>query len=479
MRKGLLAILLSMTVMLPAAAQDSLSVKVSFPRAVGTLLFANGSIHLIDRLTDHNYSQVTMHSIRRNVQSGFVWDNDMFFINQLGHPFQGGLNFNAARNNGFSFLQSMAFTVGGALLWEYCGETEQPSINDIVTTTVAGTMFGECSHRLADHVIDDGDTGARRVLREATAFFLNPLQGLERLLTGRMWKVRRTNSLNDQTTNPLNDRASSCTVTFSDRYVVAADGASHGHHHSFIAISAEYGETADGESHCNLYDFIAVDGAFAFGGDQPVIPRLNVTARILSTPLTSHHSPLTTELGLYQFYRYDDTRLSDSLRGPFPFGETASFGPGIIMKSASPRLAFEERLFVRGVILGSAESDYYHCYERQYNMGSGYGASSLTRLTWSDAINFQFDAYYLHLYTWRGYEPRTVADVEADGNPNVLGDRSHARMLKLDVQLQARLTPHCGLALGAAWFSRNTHYKYHPNNHADSYELRAGLMWKL
>ena len=62
---------------------------------------------------------------------------------------------------------------------------------------------------------------------------------------------------------------------------------------------------------------------------------------------------------------------------------------------------------------------------------------------------------------------------------NVLGDRSHTRQLALDMQLQARLTPHCGLALGAAWFSRNTHYDYHPTRHIDSYELRAGLLWSL
>jgi len=394
-------------------------------------------------------------------------------MNQLGHPYQGSLSFNAARNNGFSFLHSAAFSVVGSFLWEYCGEKEPPSANDMITTSVAGTLFGECSHRLANRALDDSDRGGRRVLREATAAFLNPLQGLQRLLSGRMWKVRQTASC---AASSGEREEANCIVTLSDRYVVAADGASHGSHHPFLTIAAEYGETADGESHASPYDFIAVDGALAFGGGQPVIPRLNVTARICSTPLFHPlEAMVDTELGLYQFYRYDDTRLGDSLRGPFPFGEAASLGPGIVVKSTSPHLAFEERLFARGVILGFAESDYYNCRDRQYNMGSGYGASSMTRLTWNDAVSLQLNAYYLRLYTWRGYEPRTLADVASDYSPNVLGDRSNARMLKLDMQLQAHLTPHCGLALGAAWFMRDTHYDYYSNHRKDSYELRAGV----
>ena len=517
MRKGLLAMVLAMTVMLPAAAQDSLSVRPSFPRAadspsvkpsfplaVGSMLFANGFIHGMGRLTNFECSEVTMHSLRRNFRSGFEWDNDRYFMNQLGHPYQGGLSFNAARNNGFTFLQSAAFTVAGSFLWEYCGEKEPPSINDMITTSVAGTLFGECSHRLANRVLDNSDRGVRRVLREATAAFLNPLQGLERLLTGKMWKVRGNENQNENE----NENENACvSISLADRYVVAANGASHGSHHPFVAIAAEYGETADGEPHTHPYDFIDVDGALAFGGGQPVIPRLNVTARICSTPLTSHLTPLTShltphtshlsplslELGLYQFYKYDDTRLGDSLRGPFPFGETASFGPGLIIKSPQGgRLSFEQRLFARGVILGTAESDYYNCYDRQYNMGSGYGASSMTRLSWKtgsspwegqrEAFRLQLNAYYLHLYTWRGYDAATPpweTTGTASQYPNVLGDRSHTRQLALDLQVQARLTPHCGLALGAAWFSRHTHYNDYPHHHADSYELRAGLLWEL
>ncbi|MCR4603684.1 MAG: DUF3943 domain-containing protein [Prevotella sp.] len=451
--------------------------KPSLTLAVGNLLLANGTIHLIGRLgADDDCSDVSMHSIKRNLKSGLAWDNNKFFVNQLGHSYIGGLSFNAARSSGFSFVQSVPFSAIGSLIWEYFGETEQPSINDMITTTIAGTMFGEGSYRLAKHVLDDSDTGGRRIAREATAMFLNPFQGLQRLLDGSMWKVRRNASSHRDEEMPMDSKNS---LTLSDRYVVASDGESHGCHHPIVAISTEYGETADGEGHTCPYDFLALDAAMALGGGQPVIPRFNVMARICSTPMFMN-GMASGELGLYQYFTYEDTRLGDSIRGPFPFGESASLGPGLVVKcrQLSSRLALEQRLFARGVILGSAESDYYHCRERQYNMGSGFGASSMTRVEWDDLLRLQFDAYYLHLYTWRGYEPDEVRGMES-GNLNVLGDRSHARLLKLDMQLQARLSRHLDVALGAAWFSRNTHYKYYPKSHKSSYEFRTGLSWNF
>jgi len=451
--------------------------KSALTHTVGNLLLTNGTLHLIGRLGgDEECSDVSMHSIHRNFKSGLVWDNNNFFVNQMGHSYTGGLYFNAARSSGYSFVQSVPFTVVGSLIWEYFGESEKPSLNDMITTTITGTMFGEGSYRLAKHVLDDSDTGARRVLRETTAAVLNPLQGLLRLLNGDMWKVRR-NGPSSSSEEPREE--SDCIVSLSDRYIVASDGMSHGNHHPFLFLSAEYGKTADGERHTSPYDFIALDAALAIGGGQPIIPRFSVTARLCGMPVLMGDKT-SGELGLYQFFVYEDTRLGDSLRGPFPFGETASLGPGFILRSQQrpSRLSLEQRLFAHGVILGSAESDYYNCVDRHYNMGSGYGASSMTRLAWNNTVSLQLDAYYLHLYTWRGYKPDDMAHMSSD-NLNVQGDRSHARLLKLDMQLQARLSRHCGVALGAALFSRNTHYKYFPKSKKDSYELRGGLLWSF
>jgi hypothetical protein len=50
--------------------------------------------------------------------------------------------------NGLSFLESSLLTASGSLVWELFCETETPSINDLVTTTLGGTALGEMFHRL-------------------------------------------------------------------------------------------------------------------------------------------------------------------------------------------------------------------------------------------------------------------------------------------------------------------------------------------
>ena len=41
-----------------------------------------------------------------NLQSGFNWDDDVFGVNQVAHPYHGSLYFNAARSSGYDFWGS-------------------------------------------------------------------------------------------------------------------------------------------------------------------------------------------------------------------------------------------------------------------------------------------------------------------------------------------------------------------------------------
>lgn len=426
-------------------------------RMLGDVLITNGSFLLMDRFVlNEPFSKVTFRSMRRNLRSSFVWDNDAQFMNQFGHPYQGSIFYNSARSNGFSVLGSASAVALGSLLWEYACETDPPSVNDMVTTVASGTLFGELTHQMSQHIIDNRRRGAGRVIREAANAVLCPADAFERLVSGRMWKLGANAEADSK------EPVSLLRVAVADRYAVAMKPASHGRHLPAVAIVMEQGG-ADGEAHRKPYDFFALDGMLTLGSSA-FFARLALEARLCSTPLTASED-ISGELGLYQFYRYEDTRLADSLRGPFPFGETAAFGPGVMfsMPRLLPRMAFEQRLFVHGVALGSAESDYYMVKDRHYNMGSGYGASAMSRLTWQGRASLQADAYYLHLFTWK----------------NAMGDSGNARLLSLGLQLRARLTPHVGLMLGATSFSRHSHYTHHENKAARSYELRAGLEWAL
>src|SRR5690606_14983293 len=67
--------------------------------------------------------------------SAWDWDDNQFTTNQIDHPYHGQLYFNAFRSNGYNFYQSSLATLAGSYIWETAGETQHPSINDLVNTT--------------------------------------------------------------------------------------------------------------------------------------------------------------------------------------------------------------------------------------------------------------------------------------------------------------------------------------------------------
>lgn len=77
-----------------------------------------------------------------------VIDCDLWYINYIGHPYQGGFYYNTVRAQNATIWQSSLFCFGQSLLWEYGWEAgmEQPSIQDLITTPLLGIVVGELSH---------------------------------------------------------------------------------------------------------------------------------------------------------------------------------------------------------------------------------------------------------------------------------------------------------------------------------------------
>src|SRR5512133_1565015 len=126
-----------------------------------------------------SWADVTLDSIGRNVRGSWVLDDDPFWVNQFGHPYQGTWSFTAARSAGLGFWGSAPFTLGASALWELAGETTAPSVNDQVTTTVAGMVFGEILYRFAGARRQGGGTWGN-VLASALA----PMGEINRRLLG-------------------------------------------------------------------------------------------------------------------------------------------------------------------------------------------------------------------------------------------------------------------------------------------------------
>ena len=73
----------------------------------------------------------------------WVHDQDPFNVNQFAHPYQGATMYAIARTSGHRFWSSLIQADVGSFIWKMAGETDPPSINDMITTGQAGALLGE------------------------------------------------------------------------------------------------------------------------------------------------------------------------------------------------------------------------------------------------------------------------------------------------------------------------------------------------
>lgn len=99
-----------------------------------------------------NWDKENIKNYRQNYKRAFtqkpVVDKDHWYINYIGHPYQGSYYYNAMRSQGAKFWQAGLFSFGQSMVWEYLLESgiEQPSIQDIIVTPVLGSLLGELFH---------------------------------------------------------------------------------------------------------------------------------------------------------------------------------------------------------------------------------------------------------------------------------------------------------------------------------------------
>ena len=145
--------------------------------AFSEIMLYNISLYFYDDVVlDTEYANITLKTIWNNLQSGWIWDQDEFYINQILHPYQGMLYYTAARSNGFGVFESLGYNFFGMLAWEYLMEIDKPAINDLFITTIDGFYFGELFHRtykLAEN------------FNPFLAFLISPQEGVTYFITGQ------------------------------------------------------------------------------------------------------------------------------------------------------------------------------------------------------------------------------------------------------------------------------------------------------
>ena len=95
----------------PAYSQEEEEKKHYVISAV-ELLAWNAVLHCFNRFVtpDKNYGHVDWSDINHNLRSRWVWDQDEFNINQIGHSYQGASYFTAARAANLDFWEAAAYT---------------------------------------------------------------------------------------------------------------------------------------------------------------------------------------------------------------------------------------------------------------------------------------------------------------------------------------------------------------------------------
>ncbi|MBR5645616.1 MAG: DUF3943 domain-containing protein [Treponema sp.] len=124
-------------------------------------------------ITGYEWSYFLPEIIKENFSLPPVWDISSFSRNQLAHPYFGSFYFNAARTNGMNFYESFLFTAAGSAMYETLIERGNISINDLITTSYAGTLTGEMLFRLGNQT---------SVINPLFNFIINPMSFINYLI---------------------------------------------------------------------------------------------------------------------------------------------------------------------------------------------------------------------------------------------------------------------------------------------------------
>ena len=425
---------------------------------------------------NEEFAKISFHSIKHNIETGFVWDNDQFSTNLFAHPYHGGLYFNAARSHGMNFWESVPYSFCGSLMWETTCEIEPPAINDLMATTFGGIAIGEVTHRVSNLVFDDRLSGFPRFMREFLGTLICPIKGLNRILSGDAWRVRgKYYKYHDYQRSPVSFFASA-----GYRYLADNNTLFRGEGNPYVRFNLVYGDPFDGET-TKPYDYFTLDATFGLSSNQPLITGLHLLGRLWSVPVEVSKGT-EMEFGIFQHFNYYDSQpVKDGTSlVPYRISEAASFGPGIIYRfpQVGNLTRFEQRVFLDGILLGGSLTDYYNVIDRDYNMGSGYSVKAISFMEFGKVATFQIGADYYRIFTWKGYEGKDLATTD----PlylNAQGDKGNASLLVLNARFCLALSNRLNLDFNVSNYWRDTHYSYHDDVTSKTFDMSLGLQYKF
>jgi hypothetical protein len=456
------------------AQSDTVSFR-KISRAVIETAGINIGIGAFNRfITRADFAYIDFHTMNRNLRHKFVWDNDMFTTNLFGHPYHGGLYFNAARSNGMSFCKSIPYSVAGSLMWEYLMENEPPSLNDFISTPAGGLAVGEITFRISGLLIDNRTTGFARFYRELLAGIISPIHGLNRIVTGDAWKIRNVKS-ELPTDIPFNFH-----ITAGRRILIDVVNRKVFDNNMSVDFGLDYGCLFSDDNE-KPYDVFVSQAAFNLFSGQPVIGKFNIIGQLWGENIHLKNERINAHWGIFQHFYYHDSNMlrKENNAKSHRIAETAAFGIGSQLKTVSKKNTVSIfSAYLNAVLLGGFGTDYYHVIERDYNMGSGFSVKINTQLQFGTKATLAVGMANYRLFAWKGYSPETdLSHLTHDEqlNLNVQGDRGNVLLLVGNLNFKYCLRKHYLISIETVYSLNNSLYKHFPNTKYQIMESKFGL----
>ena len=443
--------------------------------AASKIVGLNMGIWAFDRYVQKaEFAYVNMHTIKKNLRHGFVWDNDQMGTNMFLHPYHGNLYYNSARSNGFNYWESGLFALGGSAMWELFMENEYPSINDIIATPVGGLALGEVLYRTSDLVLDDSRTGRNRFGRELAAFVIAPTRGLSRIISGDAWKRRPTSGRQFGVPDVSVEVSAGVRVLeFKEPILDRGIGAA-------IDVNIGYGDKFASENE-KPYDYFIFKSNLNVHSSQPLLSQLNILGRLYVTDLIDSEKDFLS-LGFYQHFDYYDSDTISKTSGkiPYKFCTPASFGLGFIYQSKrTKKFTFDAFLHANLILLGGTLSDHYVVDMRNYNLASGFSTKVGFNTAYKDKISISGNYEVYRMFTWKGY-PQDIDWNTIDVHEfNYQGDRSQAILHAVSLRADLKLRKQLYLTAIGYNYTRDTNYRYFEDVYSNTSEGRLMLTYKF
>ena len=346
------------------------------------VLAQNGFVWAWDYyVLDKNYAHTGPSYWKRNFREGWEWDHNHWAINFYGHPYQGSMYYATARGSGYGFYSSMLYAALGSSTWEMFCETEYPAPNDLISTTISGSVFGEVLYRLSRAAYNR--PGAPWY-RQLTAFVLEPAGYVQRKAFGNRDFYTGWVPMELAIALGMGSR-------FGSDYRFGGESADElddewNDHHGIIALSLEYGRPYDKVK--RPFDYFQVEFMSEEGLEGAVL-QLDVMGKLLNRGIhgRGHWLDFSVNLDYDTFY------------GDLATVSTLSLGGAVDLALwLTPKLRFRVMNQLYWIMLGSADMGYddiiqefhpeYHPDKDSYQYNSGVKYSLLLEILYKDRWRF-------------------------------------------------------------------------------------------